>query len=81
MNEKKPVEREALTEAEAAELLGLSRSFLRQCRMNGDRTGRMPGPPFIKLSKRTIRYLRGDLYRWLNAHRVEPPKAPESADG
>jgi hypothetical protein len=49
-----------LSEKEAAEYIGMSRSFLRQDRMNGYRDGRTPGPDFLKLG-RTIRYRKEDL--------------------
>lgn len=59
-----------LTEKEAAEYIGMSRSFLRQDRMNGIREKRTPGPKFLKIG-RSIRYLKDDLDAWLNQHRVE----------
>ena len=58
------------TEEEAAFYLGVSRSFLRQGRMDGTRENRTPGPEFIKLG-RMIRYLREDLDSWLNQNRKE----------
>ncbi len=62
----------ALTEAEAARYVAMSRSFLRQDRMNGPRRGRTHAPPYIKIG-RTVRYLIEDLDAWLLSHRV-PPK-------
>ncbi|MGZ3697298.1 MAG: DNA-binding protein [Bdellovibrionota bacterium] len=59
-----------LRESEAAIYIGMSRSFLRQSRMNGPREKRTPAPPFIKVG-RAIRYLRADLDAWLQAYRVE----------
>ena len=59
-----------LTEKEAAEYLGLSRSTLRQGRMNGSRENRISPPPFIKVG-RSVRYLRVDLDSWLQKYRVE----------
>lgn len=59
-----------LTEKEAAEYIGMSRSFLRQDRMHGFRANRTPGPSFVRLGK-TIRYLKTDLDTWLLKHRVE----------
>lgn len=59
-----------LTEAEAAEYIGMSRSFLRQDRMHGVRVNRTPGPSFVRLGK-TIRYLKADLDQWLFQHRIE----------
>ena len=55
----------ALSEIETAEHIGMSRSFLRQSRMEGNRTNRTPAPPFIKIG-RTVRYLKDDLDNWLN---------------
>lgn len=54
----------ALTEKETADYIGMSRSFLRQARMEGNRDNRTPAPPFIKIG-RSVRYLRGDLDIWL----------------
>ena len=58
----------ALTEQQAAQYLSMSRSFLRQGRMNGDRDGRTPSPPFLKIG-RSIRYLKEDLDTWLEQFR------------
>ena len=55
----------ALTEAEAAEYIGMSRSFLRQSRMTGELQKRTPPPEHIKIGKKAIRYLREDLDQWL----------------
>lgn len=60
----------ALRETEAATYIGMSRSFLRQSRMNGPRVRHAPPPPFIKVG-RSIRYLRADLDAWLQKFRVE----------
>ena len=60
----------AISEAQAAHYLGMSRSFLRQDRMNGQRENRTPGPRFIRIGKR-IRYLIDDLDAWLEAHAVD----------
>jgi hypothetical protein len=57
------------TEAQAAEYIGMSRSFLRQARMNGDLDNRTPGPPYIRIG-RSIRYLLDDLDAWLEEFRV-----------
>ncbi len=56
----------ALTELEAAKYIGMSRSYLAQARMDGERANRTPAPPFIKIG-RSVRYLREDLDRWLDA--------------
>ncbi len=58
----------ALTEREAAQYIAMSRSFLRQDRMNGRREGRTPGPAFLKIG-RSVRYLKEDLDKWLEKFR------------
>lgn len=58
----------ALTEIETSQYIGMSRSFLRQSRMEGNRLGRTPAPPFIKIG-RSIRYLKDDLDMWLESFR------------
>lgn len=55
----------ALNEREASAYIGMSRSFLRQARMEGNRENRTPAPPFIKIG-RSVRYLKEDLDTWLN---------------
>ncbi len=70
-------ERRVYREKEAAAYIGMSRSFLRQARMNGDRVGRTPGPPWIRIGSRAIRYLKEDPDRWLEQfkstdHRAAP---------
>jgi hypothetical protein len=64
------MEKRGFTEKEASEYLAISRSFLRQDRMNGFRKGRTPGPNFVRFG-RSIRYLKEDLDRWLEKHRIE----------
>lgn len=56
----------ALSEIEASEYIGMSRSFLRQSRMDGNRENRTPAPPFLKIG-RSVRYLKEDLDNWLNS--------------
>lgn len=58
-----------LTEKEAAEYIGMSRSFLRQDRMNGYRETRTRGPDYLKFG-RAIRYRKEDLDAWLMEHLV-----------
>ncbi len=65
-----PIKRRLLTDPEAAAYTGMSISFLRQGRMEGCRTNRTPGPPYIKLG-RSIRYDIQDLDAWLAANRCE----------
>ena len=63
-------EQRALSEAQAATYINMSRSFLRQDRMNGPREGRTPGPRFIRIGCR-IRYLKDDLDSWLESNAVD----------
>ena len=58
-----------LTEQQAALYIAMSRSFLRQGRMNGDREGRTPTPPYLKIGSRSVRYLKEDLDTWLEQFR------------
>ncbi|WOH39406.1 DNA-binding protein [Thalassotalea fonticola] len=60
------VVKRAMTEQETAEYINMSRSFLRQSRMEGNRENRTPAPPFIKIG-RAVRYLKEDLDIWLNS--------------
>ena len=53
-----------LNEPEAAKYIGMSRSFLRQDRMNGQRDKHTAGPAWLKIG-RSIRYLKSDLDEWL----------------
>lgn len=59
-----------LTEQEAAQYIGMSRSFLRQNRMNGLIGNRTPGPPYVKIG-RSVRYQLSDLNIWLEQHRIQ----------
>lgn len=59
------IQPKALTEIEASQYIGMSRSFLAQARMDGNRDSRTPAPPFIKIG-RSVRYLREDLDHWLD---------------
>ena len=52
-------------EKESAFYIGMSRSFLRQGRMNGPLENKIPPPVFVKIGKRTIRYHRDDLDNWV----------------
>lgn len=56
----------ALSENQAANYIGMSRSYLAQSRMEGNRDKRTPAPPFIKIG-RSVRYLREDLDDWLSS--------------
>ena len=63
-----------MSEREAAIYLGIPMNSLRQGRCDGARDGRMPPPPYLKISRKIV-YLRDDLDRWLEQFRIElgPP--------
>lgn len=58
-----------LNDKEAAKYLGLSESFLRQCRSVGNRQGIAKGPRYLKLG-RAVRYKLSDLEEWIEENRV-----------
>lgn len=60
------IEKRAFTEIEASTYISMSRSFLRQSRMEGNRDTRTPAPKFIKVG-RAVRYLKEDLDAWLDS--------------
>lgn len=64
----KKLRRRGLSESEAAEYIGMSRSFLRQARMDGHRQNRTPGPPYTQIGRKIL-YLKDDLDSWLERHR------------
>ena len=49
-----------LTEKETSDYIGMSVSWLRQARMNGNKNA----PPFLKIGK-SVRYRKNDLDAWL----------------
>lgn len=53
---------EMLTRQQVADMIGVGRNRL-------DRTG-YPGPVFVRIGGRTIRYRRSDVLAWLNANAV-----------
>jgi len=57
-----------MSEADAACYLGVSRSTLRQGRMDGGREKHAGSPIFVRLGRKII-YLRDDLDRWLESNR------------
>tara|TARA_Y100001951_G_C11286353_1_gene268976 strand:- start:154 stop:414 length:261 start_codon:yes stop_codon:yes gene_type:complete len=59
------MEKRVFTEIETAEYIGMSRLYLRQSRMEGNRANRTSAPPFIKIG-RSIRYLKEYLDEWLD---------------
>ncbi|MGY5797725.1 helix-turn-helix transcriptional regulator [Rheinheimera faecalis] len=58
--------KKVLSEIETAEYISMSRSFLRQSRMEGNRANRTSAPPFVKIG-RSVRYIKDDLDNWLNS--------------
>lgn len=60
-----------VSEPDAARLIGISVSSLRQGRQNGERTGRMATPPWIAVGRRIL-YRLDDLQEFLTAHRCAP---------
>ena len=64
------IPRMRISEAEAAQYIGMSRPYLRLSRCYGTRGRGKPGPPFIRIG-RAIRYDVRDLDTWLAQHRVE----------
>ncbi len=62
-----------LTEAQAAQYIGMSRSFLRQSRMHGIRENRTPGPAWIQVGTRSIRYPIASLDEWINSFPTYEP--------
>lgn len=57
------------TEEEAADYLGMSRSYLRQDRTNGTLKHRTPGPNFCRFGT-MIRYTKEDLDTWIKNNLV-----------
>jgi len=70
MSEQIDQAKRAMSEAQAAHYINMSRSYLRQDRMNGIRHNRTPGPRYVRIGRR-IRYLKDDLDAWLEAHAVD----------
>ena len=68
----KPVT-DVLTEREAAQLICFSYRTLQAWRQ------RNQGPPFIKISRRSIRYSRAALIDWINAQTCSPGSIGASA--
>lgn len=50
---------------------GITRRWLELAAHRGD------GPPFLKISRRMVRYRRGEFRRWLDAQRVGATNAGE----
>lgn len=58
-----------LTEAEAAQYIGMSTSYLKKARVSGHVGNRTPGPAFHRMGRRVVRYLKSDLDAWLSSKR------------
>jgi predicted DNA-binding transcriptional regulator AlpA len=58
-----------LTQMETAELIKYSPRSLEGLRRKGE------GPPYVKLSARSIRYRRADVLAWIEAHLVNGPSS------
>lgn len=69
-----------LRETDAARYLSLSRIFLRKSRSEGVRRGRVPGPPFVRVGKRGIRYDIRALDAWIEANTESVPGAEEGLE-
>ncbi len=72
-----PGYQQSLSEAEAADFLGISVSSLRKSRMNGPRANHLPPPPYVKLGRRVI-YRSADLMRFLEDHLAVTPAGAAS---
>ena len=57
----------ALSEAEAAQYLGMSRAWLKKARTARFRAA-IDAPPFVKAGARRVVYRRRDLEDWVQAH-------------
>ncbi len=62
----KTFEKRLLTSIEAAEYLGISHSYLRQLRSEGQVGRRLSPPPHIRIGKIGIRYDVRDLEQWID---------------
>lgn len=62
-----------LTEAEAADYIGMSCAYLKKARVSGTIGNRTPGPSFHRMGRRVVRYSRADLDAWLASRRVAQP--------
>lgn len=71
MTQKTTVNAAALTEAEAARYLNVSRSYLRQARMKKRPPGTTDGPRYVHAG-RMIRYPVRFLDEWMDKHAVDP---------
>lgn len=65
-----------LNEADAAEYLGISRSYLAAARLRKPRTS---GPPYVRQGRR-VTYLVTDLDAWLQRNRVTTAQASDTTN-
>ena len=63
------IQSQVLSERDTAIYIGMSRSYLRQDRVDGPHGNRTPGPPFIRVGRRIL-YRRSELDDWLENHLV-----------
>ena len=68
-----------LTETQAAEYIGMSKSYLQKDRTEGSLAGRTPGPRWLKAGKRII-YLKDDLDRWLESLYADKQEKSSNSD-
>jgi len=78
MTEQQPA---ALNNASASTYLGVSPAQLRLSRHTGELFGGVSAPRFIKLGKRSVRYLATDLEDWLQQHQKYQNTAQLSQGG
>jgi predicted DNA-binding transcriptional regulator AlpA len=65
-----PMNKRLLQEADAARYIGMSRSFLRKSRMDGNRRNHTPAPPYVRVTTRAVRYDIQDLDAWISINKV-----------
>lgn len=68
-----------LTEKQASQYIGMSRSFLRQSRMTGQRENHALAPNWVKIGSRSIRYSIDDLNIWIDSFPKGTPRKGVSA--
>jgi predicted DNA-binding transcriptional regulator AlpA len=66
-------QRVSLTEAEAAQYIGMSRAWLKKSRTTG---GSTDAPPFVRCGRRRIAYRRTDLDAWQSRYLRVPGSRP-----
>lgn len=74
------IHKRAFTEAEAATYISMSRSFLRQSPMNGNRENRTPGPRWRRMGARSVRYMIEELDAWLDQFPTMSPAPVAGGD-